>query len=98
MAVAPALAALQPPACNSCTPAPRRRHSLGGALANIAAARQEQAQRGSVGGVFTYGGPRVGDASWKQAYADLGLHDKTHRQARGREKGGGGGWCWQQAG
>ncbi|KAL4421716.1 hypothetical protein ABPG77_002332 [Micractinium sp. CCAP 211/92] len=29
-------------------------HSLGGALANIAAARQEQAQPGSVGGVYTY--------------------------------------------
>lgn len=60
-------------------------HSLGGALANIAAARQEQAQRGSVGGVFTYGGPRVGDASWKQAYADLGLHDKTHRYVRRKD-------------
>ncbi len=69
--------AVQPPARQP------RRHSLGGALANIAAARQEQAQPGSVGGVYTYGGPRVGDAGWKQAYSALGLHEKTHRQAHG---------------
>ncbi len=58
-------------------------HSLGGALANIAAARQQLASPGSVAAVHTFGAPRVGDATWAAAYNDLGLSSITSRQGGG---------------
>lgn len=54
-------------------------HSLGGALAMLAAARQAQSSFGSVGAVYTFGAPRVGDNTWKQAYDGLGLGSYTYR-------------------
>ncbi|PRW39183.1 lipase [Chlorella sorokiniana] len=60
-------------------------HSLGGALANIAAARQQLASPGSVSAVYTYGGPRVGDAAWADAYNNLGLSSITYRYVLGKD-------------
>lgn len=54
-------------------------HSLGGALAMVAAAHQQLAIPGSVGAVYTFGGPRVGDAAWATAYDGLGLATITYR-------------------
>jgi triacylglycerol lipase len=52
-------------------------HSLGGALATLAAARAHTADR-VVGGVFTYGQPRVGKSDFQRAY-NLALDDVTFR-------------------
>lgn len=45
-------------------------HSLGGALASVAALKlhTSAAFRGMVGGVWTFGAPRVGNAGWKDSY------------------------------
>jgi pimeloyl-ACP methyl ester carboxylesterase len=45
-------------------------HSLGGALASVAALKlhTSAAFTGMVGGVWTYGSPRVGNAGWKDSY------------------------------
>ena len=45
----------------------------------VAAARQQLASPGSVGSVYTFGGPRVGDAAWAAAYDGLGLSGITYR-------------------
>jgi len=56
-------------------------HSLGSALATLAAAKvQADTSLGqSVSGVYSLAGPRVGDASWAEAYSELGLDAKTLR-------------------
>lgn len=51
----------------------------------LGAAVQQQSDPGSVGAVYTMGGPMVGDASWAQAYSDLGLNDITSRYVAGRD-------------
>lgn len=54
-------------------------HSLGGALATLAAAElAAQGLGASVGGVFTFGSPRVGDQGFATAY-DAALRDRTWR-------------------
>jgi triacylglycerol lipase len=54
-------------------------HSLGAALATLAAERAARDGGFEVGGVYTYGSPRVGDARFKQAYAARGLDARTYR-------------------
>ena len=54
-------------------------HSLGAGLATLAAERARRVARFAVAGVYTWGSPRVGDATFKQKYADLGLADRTFR-------------------
>lgn len=51
-------------------------HSLGGALAMLAANYLRHNLR--VGAVYTFGGPRVGDATWAMCY-DAALGDRTFR-------------------
>jgi len=53
-------------------------HSLGGALANMGAFRFRKAGL-PVQGVYTYGGPRVGNNEWKLAYNAENLGVRTHR-------------------
>lgn len=55
------------------------RHSLGGALALLAAARQQLRQPGSVAAIYNYGSPRTGSSDWGAAYTRLGLSDITYR-------------------
>ncbi|NOX51146.1 MAG: lipase family protein, partial [Gammaproteobacteria bacterium] len=43
-------------------------HSLGGAVAFITAFEIERRQKNSVGGVYTYGAPPVGNAAWAVQY------------------------------
>src|SRR5438128_470277 len=54
-------------------------HSLGAALATLAAERAVRDGRFAVQGVYTYGSPRVGDDAFKQAYATRGLDERTYR-------------------
>eukprot|EP00438_Fugacium_kawagutii_P012235 Skav216851 [mRNA] locus=scaffold1042:23138:30668:+ [translate_table: standard] len=55
-------------------------HSLGGALATLAAV--DLTQRGwEVEGVVTFGSPKVGRESFKSLYQELGLHHRTVRFA-----------------
>jgi triacylglycerol lipase len=56
-------------------------HSLGSALATLAAAKvqADSALGQSVSGVYSLAGPRVGDASWAEVYSRLGLASKTLR-------------------
>ncbi len=42
-------------------------HSLGAALATLAAARLELQQRDPIGGLYTFGSPRVGDGEFRRA-------------------------------
>ncbi|WP_020567558.1 lipase family protein [Neolewinella persica] len=51
-------------------------HSLGAALAQLAAYRQAISGPNKVGGVYVYGSPRVGNRDYKAAYDGL-LQDKT---------------------
>jgi hypothetical protein len=56
-------------------------HSLGSALATLGSAKvqADSALGQTVSGVYSLAGPRVGDASWAEAYAKLGLDSKTLR-------------------
>ncbi|GIL91284.1 hypothetical protein Vretimale_9992 [Volvox reticuliferus] len=51
-------------------------HSLGGAVALMAASYMDAREGITATGVYTYGCPRVGDESWAQSYE---LHDATLR-------------------
>lgn len=57
------------------------RHSLGSALATLAAVMVESDQYNqyTVDGVYTFGSPRVGDATWSSIYNQLGLSANTLR-------------------
>lgn len=57
------------------------RHSLGGALATLAAAVLQSTDQlpNRVAGVYTFGSPRVGDEGWVEAYEALGLANVTLR-------------------
>jgi len=54
-------------------------HSLGAALATLAAERAVRDAGFDVRGVYTYGSPRVGDIQFKQNYEARGLNAKTYR-------------------
>jgi hypothetical protein len=54
-------------------------HSLGAALATLAAERAVRDGHFAVQGVYTYGSPRVGDDGFKQAYTTQGLDACTFR-------------------
>lgn len=56
-------------------------HSLGSALAMLTAAllQSDTSESFTVDGVYSFGGPRVGDASWATVYNTLGLDQKTLR-------------------
>jgi hypothetical protein len=54
-------------------------HSLGAALATLAAERAVRDAGFDVRGVYTYGSPRVGDIKFKQNYEARGLNAKTYR-------------------
>ena len=58
-------------------------HSLGAALATLAAERAVRDAGFAVQGVYTYGSPRVGDTEFKQHYEALGLNAKTFRILHG---------------
>lgn len=53
-------------------------HSLGGALATLAAARWARSHMDMTGGVYTFGSPRVGSKAFAQAYDQL-LYQRTFR-------------------
>ena len=57
------------------------RHSLGGALAILSAAMWTTSPDApnSIGAVYTFGAPRVGDQSWADAYNAFGLGSNTFR-------------------
>jgi triacylglycerol lipase len=60
-------------------------HSLGGALAVLAAARwAEEARTPAIGGVYTIGQPRVGDAAFSASY-DRALGKVTFRYVHNRD-------------
>jgi triacylglycerol lipase len=54
-------------------------HSLGAALATLAAERAARDGQFEVHGVYPFGSPRVGDAQFKQSYASRGLDARTFR-------------------
>ena len=54
-------------------------HSLGAALATLAAERAVRDGGFDVRGVYTYGSPRVGDIQFKQNYEARGLNATTYR-------------------
>lgn len=58
-------------------------HSLGGALAVIFAERALRELTIKASGVYTFGAPRVGAASFVQAYNDSGLGERTYRLIHG---------------
>ena len=58
-------------------------HSLGAALATLAAERAARDGGFDVRGVYTYGSPRVGDSQFKQYYEARGLNAKTYRILHG---------------
>jgi triacylglycerol lipase len=58
-------------------------HSLGAALATLAAERAARDAGFDVRGVYTYGSPRVGDIQFKQNYEARGLNAKTYRILHG---------------
>jgi hypothetical protein len=58
-------------------------HSLGAALATLAAERAVRDGGLKVRGVYTYGSPRVGDIQFKQHYEALGLNANTYRFVHG---------------
>ena len=58
-------------------------HSLGAALATLAAERAVRDAGFDVRGVYTYGSPRVGDNQFKQNYEARGLNAKTYRILHG---------------
>ena len=60
-------------------------HSLGGALAVIAAERIARELKIMPAGVYTYGAPRVGAAAFRSAYAAAGLAERTFRLVHGHD-------------
>ena len=54
-------------------------HSLGGALATLAAERAARELGAHVGGLYTFGSPRVGDKLFRARLDALGLGEKTFR-------------------
>lgn len=65
-------------------PSPSQGHSLGGALATLTALGLQQ--RGVVpAGVFTFGSPRVGQASFTDLYDASGLTPVTYRIVNERD-------------
>lgn len=54
-------------------------HSLGGALATLAAERAARELGARVGGLYTFGSPRVGDKLFRARLDALGLGEKTFR-------------------
>jgi triacylglycerol lipase len=54
-------------------------HSLGGALATLSAERAARELGASVGGLYTFGSPRVGDKGFKARLAAHGIEDRTFR-------------------
>jgi hypothetical protein len=54
-------------------------HSLGGALATLAADRLARTPGVEVRGLYTFGSPRVGDENFRQRLNALGLGQKTYR-------------------
>lgn len=56
-------------------------HSLGGAMATLAAMRLKTVEGIKIVEVFTFGSPRVGNEAFRKLYKDLGLHDTTMRFA-----------------
>jgi hypothetical protein len=81
---------------------PPRRHSLGGGLASLVAALLQSGTAPSlvnstVAGVYTFGSPRVGDASWAQAYSALGLQNVTLRWVGGGVVRGPGVGCFARS-
>ncbi len=59
-------------------------HSLGGALATLAAyrlVRREVLKPEQIGGVFTFGQPRVGDGQFAREYKDVKYKDVKHEDA-----------------
>ncbi len=53
-------------------------HSLGGALATLAAMRLEVELNMNVQGVYTYGAPAVGNGAFAGAYADKGINHQRY--------------------
>ncbi|PRW56463.1 shewanella phosphatase 2 [Chlorella sorokiniana] len=60
-------------------------HSLGAAIATLAAASRQYRDKGSVANVFTFGSPKVGDATWAASYSNLGLDQLTFRYVNDRD-------------
>lgn len=60
-------------------------HSLGGALATLAAERAARELGARVGGLYTLGAPRVGDGGFKARLGALGLGAKTFRVVNDRD-------------
>jgi triacylglycerol lipase len=58
-------------------------HSLGGALATIAAERLWREHRIRASGVYTFGAPRVGTQTFADSYNDSGLGDRSYRFVHG---------------
>lgn len=58
-------------------------HSLGGALAIIAAERLRRELKIDVTGVYTFGAPRVGSAAFAGLYNACGLGDRSYRLVHG---------------
>ena len=54
-------------------------HSLGGALAALSAERAAREYGANVGGLYIFGAPRIGDASFKARLDSGGLGQKTFR-------------------
>jgi hypothetical protein len=54
-------------------------HSLGGALATLSAERAARELGARVGGLYTFGSPRVGDKHFKARLTARGLAEKTFR-------------------
>jgi hypothetical protein len=60
-------------------------HSLGAALATLAAERAVRDGGFEVRGVYTYGSPRVGDVQFQQNFEASGLNAKTYRVVYDRD-------------
>lgn len=57
-------------------------HSLGGALATVAAFRLEHTASVEVHGVYTYGAPGVGNGAFRTAYTARSINHQRYTQAR----------------
>lgn len=60
-------------------------HSLGGALATLAAERAARELGSRVGGLYSFGAPRVGDGGFKARVVAQGLDAKTFRVVNDRD-------------